>query len=234
MRTGQRQQGEHRAVLKPLIGDIAVRLFAAEVRHHRALPIVDFVRRDEHLRTHERLRAVGADNELPRHFPAIVEPQQHAVGGHVQSLASGGREQLRLEVMPKGILQHRILDDPRERRYAGGVGVELEPRARLVAVDAHRVHRHQPVLRHGLPDPKRLQERDVARAERVDPRVERGARHGLPVCVSDQGDRQAARSPDQAGAHRPAADDDEIVHRWVYNRGFSRGELAQLVRAAES
>jgi hypothetical protein len=52
--------------------------------------------------------------------------------------------------------------------------------------------------------------------------------------VSDEGHGQAANRARDACADRTAADDDEIVPLRVYNRASIRGELAQLVRAAES
>ena len=66
-----------------------------------------------------------------------------------------------------------------------------------------------------LPGADRAQERDVAGAERVDPRVERAARRRrrCAALVRDQSHREAARGARQARAHRAAADDDQVVAR---------------------
>jgi hypothetical protein len=52
--------------------------------------------------------------------------------------------------------------------------------------------------------------------------------------MGDQRRRQTARGARQGYADRTAADDGEIMARRAYNRASIRGELAQLVRAAES
>ena len=52
--------------------------------------------------------------------------------------------------------------------------------------------------------------------------------------MGNQGSRQTARGAGQGRTDRTAADDDEIMARRAYNRASIRGELAQLVRAAES
>jgi hypothetical protein len=80
------------------------------------------------------------------------------------------------------------------------------------------------------------QELDVARRERVGARVEGAVlrrRRDAPL-LGDEDGAQAACGDREARADRPAADDDQVVVP-VYNGAIDRrGELAQLVRAAES
>jgi hypothetical protein len=101
-------------------------------------------------------------------------------------------------------------------------------------MNSHRVHGNHPVLRDLAPDPERLQECDVCRAQGVDARIEIPGSNGGRGLLRDQRDRQSARRAREARADRTAADDDEVVPPRVYNRVSIRGELAQLVRAAES
>jgi hypothetical protein len=100
----------------------------------------------------------------------------------------------------------------------------------------HGEHRLQPRGGDVAPDAEAPQQLDIGRRERVGARIE-GA---IPRCardaalVRDQDGAQAARGDRETRADRPAADDDEVAVP-VYNGGIDRrGELAQLVRAAES
>jgi hypothetical protein len=88
-------------------------------------------------------------------------------------------------------------------------------------------------VRHRLPHAQLLEEGGVTGGERVDTRVESLGGGGRTL-MRDERDRQPAQRTRDAGADRTAADDDEIVLPRVYNRASIRGELAQLVRAAES
>jgi hypothetical protein len=96
------------------------------------------------------------------------------------------------------------------------------------------VHRHHALPRNRRPDAELAQEGDVARGEGVDPGIEAVADGRRRALLGKERYREAARCAGEATADRTAADDDEVDPGRVYNRVLIRGELAQLVRAAES
>ena len=101
-------------------------------------------------------------------------------------------------------------------------------------MNAHRVHRDDSVFGDRLPCADFPKKRYVSGAQGVDARIETLGSNGRRALVRHQRDGQSARRAREACADRTAADDDEVVPPRVYNRVSIRGELAQLVRAAES
>jgi hypothetical protein len=80
------------------------------------------------------------------------------------------------------------------------------------------VHGSEPFESERLPRADRPEERNVARAERVDARVElAGRQRARRGRIADQRDGEPGQGARQACADRPAADDDEVVIPWVYN-----------------
>ena len=84
--------------------------------------------------------------------------------------------------------------------HAAAVGVELDQRLAVVAVDAHRVHRREPVRGNRVPRAQAREERGVARTDGIDARIERlrealrrAARRG-PRLLRDERDALAARA----------------------------------------
>jgi hypothetical protein len=119
---------------------------------------------------------------------------------------------------PQRALQRAVFNDPGELGRARLVRVEHKLRTRVVAVDAHRMHRHQALGGQRRPDAERAQELHIARAERIDARIETLER-GQLRCSADERDRRTAQRAHQACADRAAADDDEIAAAAVYNVG---------------
>jgi hypothetical protein len=111
-----------------------------------------------------------------------------------------------IQILPKRILEDAVFDNPRELRDACLVGVEFEKR-RSVAEDAHGEHRHAALRRNRVPSAELAKECNVARRERVDPRVEtiRGSCCGP---IADEREGETAQRASQACADRARADDD--------------------------
>src|SRR5262249_34114033 len=110
-------------------------------------------------------------------------------------------------------------------------------RAAVVAIHTHGLHCAASLRGNPLPYAELLEEIDIPRGERVNARVEllvRGRRRrGF---LSNERNADAGGGAGKARADRPAADDDQIeLHGFIIDvRSIRRGELAQLVRAAES
>ena len=211
----QRQQREHRAALEPLKGAIPVRPLASEVRNQRQLSVIALGGGDAGRVAHKRIRAVGSHNQLCAKRRSVAERKQRRVLVDLKALAAMGRGRA---PVPERALQRAVLDDPRELGSARLVGVELQHRARVVAENAHAVHRRQALGRQCGPDAERAQELDVARAERIDARIE-AVERGKRWCRADENHRRCAQRAHEAGADRPAPDDDEIGAAPVYNVG---------------
>ena len=111
-----------------------------------------------------------------------------------------------IQAVPKRILEDAVFDNPGEFRDAGLIGVEFEKR-RSVAEDAHGEHRHAALRRNRVPSAELAKKCNVARRERVDPRVEtiRGSCCGP---IADEREAETAQRASQACADRARADDD--------------------------
>ena len=209
---GKRQQRQHRPPLEPLERSVGMRLLAGEIRDHRRLTVILLGGGDAGVLAHERIGAIGADHEPAADAAAVAQFDRCRVRVDAQPFAARRRDHFGVQSAPQRILQDRILERPRELGHAGAVSIELDARRSVVAEDTHGVDGREPVCRERLPSADAAQEIDIARAEGVDPAVERsGLRPRRALLVGEQRHRQAARGARQARADRAAAHYDEIV-----------------------
>ena len=112
-----------------------------------------------------------------------------------------------IQALPKRILEDAVFDNPGKFRDAGLIRIEFKKR-RSVAKDAHGEHRHASLWRNRVPNAELAKKCDVARRERVDPRVERTIRASCCGPIADEREGETAQRAGQACADRARADDD--------------------------
>ena len=201
--------------LEPLIRDIAVRTLAAEVGDHRGLPV--------RLGGYFDSRKLCVSNDSAPSAPTTSRPESSraTVERHSHALLLDCERFAATAPPARGLARARpaARDPRRSRRARARRRDRRRTRARESPSSPYtRIACTGAALAEALSSAERRRKADVAGAERVDPGVEAlPARRRDAALVRHERDRKAVRRARQACADRPAADDDQVVVREVYN-----------------
>ncbi len=210
-----------RGAEEPLPRGVLVPVLGLEVGDHAQLAVRLCVSGDTGLLAHPRLPAVGADHAFGADRLPIGQRQAHGIGFHLETCGGMGEGLYGMGEPQRSFqraLDQRRLGNPRQLRRTGRVGGEMQigvgvfaTRGRLVAEDAHVLHRLHARHVQRRPDAQLLEQRLRAGRERIDtgvPGLRPGRhRHGrgdgrhVGDAQADLRQPQRARAPDDAAAH---------------------------------
>ncbi len=192
---------------------------AGEVRDYRGLAVLRARARNARLLADEGARAIGADHQARGQLATILQPDSGFALAHAQLADRRAGMQrkalLRFQPPPEGLLQAPVLYDPRQLAHAAAIGVEFDRRLAVVAMHAHRVHGREVLRRDRAPGAQPRKERRVARADRVDARIEalRRSAWRRRRLLRQQRDSLARERARGRRAHQGAAHDGDVELR---------------------